>query len=129
MSLRVIKVICYLLGLAFLLCGFYLLLLSEELLLSLKGLGISVEGETAFWKALAFAYMITISALSFVVARNVALYWRIILVLALAKFSSSLAGIAFYVHGFDLGGLVFAVDFPLAMLFTALYLWALKVKG
>lgn len=129
MSLRVVRVICYLLGIVFLIGGFYFLLYPENLFLNLKSFGIDTSNEIVFWKILTFAYMITISALSFLVAQNITIYWRAIPVLILAKLSSSLTGLVFYTNGIALGGVVFAVDFPLAVLFAGIYLWVLRVKG
>lgn len=129
-GLLVIKIICYILGLIFLLSGFYYLIYPENLFSNLENYGIDTKDEIVFWKTLTFAYMITISALAVVVAHNVALYWRVLPVLVLAKLSSSLTGLKFYLNrGSDLGVLIFAVDFPLAVLFAVMYVWVLKVKG
>lgn len=129
MSLRLIRALCYVLGFAFLFSGFYYLLFPEHLFSTIQSLGINVENEVVFWKALAFAYMITISALSLLIAQNIAIQWRGLLVLTIAKLSSSLTGLGLYLLGGGLGLAIFVVDFPLAILFLALYLWILKVKG
>ncbi|MCS7143858.1 MAG: hypothetical protein NZ879_02425 [Archaeoglobaceae archaeon] len=129
MQFMIARSICYLLSLIFLFGGFYFLLYSEDLFSNLQKFGIDTKNEIIFWKTLTFAYMITISALSFLVAQNITLYWRAIPVLVIAKLSSSLTGLAFYTTGVALGGVIFVVDFPLAVLFVAIYFWILKVKG
>lgn len=130
MPFRVARAILYLLGFAFLFGGFYFLLYSQEMFLNLRGFGVDTSNELVFWKTLTFAYMITISSLSFLIAYNIKAYWRAIPVLILAKLSSSLTGFAFYItSGVDLGAVIFAVDFPLALLLIAIYFWILRVRG
>ncbi|MEM0215889.1 MAG: hypothetical protein QXI54_03890 [Archaeoglobaceae archaeon] len=126
---RIAKLICYLLSAIFLLGSFYFLLDSEGLFSNLQKLGVNTSNEIIFWKTLTFAYMITISALTFLIAQNITIYWRLFSVLVVAKLSSSITGFIFYINGFALGGVIFAVDFPLAILFLVLYFWILKVRG
>lgn len=129
MLFKVARVVCYSLSLVFFAGGFYFLLYPEDLFSNIQRLGVDTSNEIVFWKTLTFAYMITISALSFIIAQNITIYWRVIPVLIIAKLSSSLTGLVFYFTGIFLGIVIFGVDFPLAIFFVALYFWILKVKG
>ena len=78
-----------------------------------------------FWLALAFAYMVVISGICFVVQFDVVRFRPLLLVLAAGKTASSLAALAFFV--FDQNVFIyllnFLVDGYLAGL--SLFLWAL----
>jgi hypothetical protein len=75
------------------------------------------------WLGLAFAYMMVIAAISFVVQLDVARYRPLILILFIAKASSSLAALAFYLWDQNVFVYItnFVVDGALAIL--ALICW------
>jgi hypothetical protein len=79
------------------------------------------------WLGLAFAYMMVIAAISFVVQLDVVRYRALMLILFIAKASSSLAALAFYLWDQNVFVYLtnFVVDGALAML--ALICW--KVAG
>ncbi len=80
---------------------------------------------TQFWLALAFAYMVIITAICLVVVTDVRRYRPFILVLAVGKVASSLAALAFLIldANYFVYLLNFLVDGYLAIL--AVWLWSL----
>jgi hypothetical protein len=78
-----------------------------------------------FWLALAFAYMVVITAICLVVQADVVRYRPFLLVLAAGKTASSLAALGFYLFDSDvfIYLLNFLVDGFLAL--SALWLWSL----
>lgn len=96
---KVAKVVCWVFFVTFLIAGFYFFLLPENLenIISVVGESLKVEigEEINFWKSLAFAYMITIAFIAALIATNVTIYWRFLLILFVAKISSSTAALIF----------------------------------
>jgi len=92
---------------------------------SLGGFSDSPETGSRLWLALSFAYMMVIAAVCAVTQADVVRYRPFILVLVVAKVTSSLAALGFYLFDDDafayLAG--FVVDAPLAI--AALWLWSL----
>ena len=83
-----------------------------------------------FWLSLTVSMMSTITVLSFLIYRDVKANYRMALPLVLAKFSSSFAGLAFFVCGFACPGsgwntlanlLILFTDFPLGVFMLILY--------
>ena len=83
------------------------------------------ETTEQFWLALAFAYMVVIAGISFVVALDVLRFRPLLLVLAAGKTASSLSALGFYLFDDDvfIYLLNFLVDGYLAAL--SLFLWSL----
>lgn len=83
------------------------------------------ETDEKFWLALAFAYMVIITAICVVAQADVVRYRPFILVLAVGKTASSLAALAFFVFDQDvfIYLLNFLVDGYLAV--SAVWLWSL----
>lgn len=83
------------------------------------------ETDEKFWLALGFAYMATITAICVVAQADVIRYRALLLILFVAKTSSSLAALGFYLFDQDVFMylLNFLVDGFLAL--SALWLWSL----
>jgi hypothetical protein len=135
---RVSKILCYVFSLTFFLFGFYLILVPSHLVNFIGELGIQTGvhseikpfDEILFWRILSFAYMMTIAFLAFLIAANITIYWRFLLVLFVAKIASSLSALGFFLSGGSI--LTFAIfisDFPLSILFLGLYIWIRSRRG
>jgi hypothetical protein len=83
------------------------------------------ETDEKFWLALAFAYMVIITAICVVAQADIVRYRPFILVLAIGKTASSLAALAFFIFDQDvfIYLLNFLVDGYLAL--SAIWLWSL----
>uniref|UniRef100_A0A7C3REN7 Uncharacterized protein n=1 Tax=Archaeoglobus fulgidus TaxID=2234 RepID=A0A7C3REN7_ARCFL len=128
---KVAKAFCLLSFVIFLFVGFYFFLFpkSLEIVILETGKLLKVErgDEINFWRSLTFAYMMTIAFLALLIASNVTIYWRFLIVLFIAKVSSSSAALTFFLSGGGFYSLVITfVDFPLALFFIGLYLWIWK---
>lgn len=90
-------------------------------------LPLATDGGT-FWRSLTISMMATIIALSFFIYINVQHYYVMAIPLIIAKFTSSLCGIAYFLGGFIFGNtntlanlIIFLTDFPLGI--VAYFLW------
>jgi hypothetical protein len=92
---------------------------------SLGGFNDSPETGSRLWLALSFAYMMVIAAICAVTQADVIRYRPFIGVLVVAKVTSSLAALGFYLFEDDAFAYLvgFIVDAPLALL--AVWLWSL----
>jgi hypothetical protein len=79
------------------------------------------------WLGLAFAYMMVIAALAFVVQLDVVRYRALLLILVIAKASSSLAALAFYL--WDSNVFVYLTNFVVDGLLAVLALVCWRVAG
>jgi hypothetical protein len=86
------------------------------------------HGSEQLWLALAFAYMVAITAICLVAQADVVRYRPLLLVLAAGKTASSLASLGFYLFDQDvfIYLLNFLVDGFLAL--AALWLWSLTAR-
>lgn len=92
---------------------------------SLGGFSDSPETGSRLWLALSFAYMMVIAAVCAVTQADVVRYRPFIGVLVVAKVTSSLAALGFYLFEDDAFAYLvgFIIDAPLAI--AALWLWSL----
>ena len=121
-----------LLALGFAVVGILFIAVPNGVLDTISDLGDSIgsftrapHSEEQLWLALAFSYMVVITAICLVAQADVVRYRALLAVLAVGKTASSLSALGFYV--FDqyvfIYLLNFAVDGLLAL--TALWLWSL----
>ncbi|HOD16642.1 MAG TPA: hypothetical protein PK307_16825 [Spirochaetota bacterium] len=91
-----------------------------------------------FWLSLTVSMMVTITALSIMIYRDVKSNYRMAVPLAVAKFTSSLFGLGFFIAGFifpdtswnTLANLaIMFTDAPLGFVMLALYLAVKKERG
>ncbi len=83
------------------------------------------HGDAQLWLALAFSYMVVITAICLVAQADVVRYRPLLLVLAVAKAASSLASLGFFV--FDEQVFAYLLNFLVdgSLVFVALGLWVL----
>jgi nitric oxide reductase large subunit len=83
------------------------------------------HGEAQLWLALAFSYMVVITAICLVAQADVVRYRALLLVLAVGKAASSLASLAFF--AFDEQVFIYLLNFLVdgSLVFVALGLWVL----
>lgn len=95
---------------------------------SLGGFSDSPQTGSKLWLTLSFAYMMVIGAICAVTQADVVRYRPFIGVLVVAKVSSSLAALGFYLFDDDAFAYLvgFIVDAPLAI--AAVWLWSLAGK-
>lgn len=81
--------------------------------------------EVKLWLALAFAYMVVITAICLVAQADVVRYRPLLLVLAAGKAASSLASLGFF--AFDQQVFIYLLNFLVdgSLVIVALWLWAL----
>ncbi len=91
-----------------------------------------------FWLSLTVSMMVTITALSIMIFRDVKSNYRMAVPLVIAKFTSSLFGLGFFIAGFicpDTGWNTLAnlailfTDSPLGVVMLGLYLMVKKERG
>lgn len=121
-----------LLALSFAVVGILFIAVPSGVLDTISDLGDSLgsftqapHGDEQLWLALAFAYMVVITAICLLAQADVVRYRPLLLVLAVGKTASSLASLGFYLFDQDvfIYLLNFLVDGCLAL--TSLWLWSL----
>jgi len=85
-----------------------------------------------FWVALTASMMATITALSILIYRDVRKNYHLAIPIAVAKFTSSLMGLAFFIGGFVApatgwntlaNGIILLTDLPLGIVILLVYRW------